>query len=222
MECNFSKELWAWQFLRRNPEYQQDYRHFIQTWKALVQDYGAPPNRDFTRWKRDPRSYILADEASIDREAQSISCEVEPGKIQIECAMGAKWGFYKFPLAPEVVSPKYPDELLWREREPLYINQPIANEVAETIIFDLAKPLDKQLQQAKKCLAVQRRKKKDVVKKYQLKNQIQRWKRYCTILDMLAEGMDEARVRQQQGVSAAEIAQAKWMRQNYLTCLDVF
>ncbi len=221
MECNFSKELWAWQFLRRNPEYQQDYQHFINTWNALVKDYGAPPNRDFNRWKRDPRSYILADEASIDREAQSISCEVEPGKIQIECAMGAKWGFYKFPLSPDIVSPKYPDELLWRDREPLYINQAL-DEVAETITFDLAKPLDIQIQQAKKLLAVQRRKKKEAVKKYQLNNQIMLWQGYCKILDMLAEGVDEARVRQQQGVSGQDIAQAKWMTQNYLSCLDVF
>ncbi len=47
---------WAWEFLRRNPEYQADYREFISTWRALEAVYGAAPQRDFQRWQRDPRA----------------------------------------------------------------------------------------------------------------------------------------------------------------------
>ena len=30
---DWSRELWAWQFLRRNPEYQRDYADFIARWR---------------------------------------------------------------------------------------------------------------------------------------------------------------------------------------------
>lgn len=52
-----TRDQWAWEFLRRNPDYQADFRRFIALWQALEADYGAPPNRDFQRWKRDPRAY---------------------------------------------------------------------------------------------------------------------------------------------------------------------
>ena len=46
---SLTREQWAWEFLRRNPEYRQDYAWFISTWQALEQEYGKPPNRDFSR-----------------------------------------------------------------------------------------------------------------------------------------------------------------------------
>src|SRR3569833_2215037 len=52
-----TRDQWAWEFLRRNPDYRADYRRFITLWHALEADYGAPPNRDFSRWKQDPRAY---------------------------------------------------------------------------------------------------------------------------------------------------------------------
>ena len=46
---------WAWQFLRRNSDYQTEYAAFWRTWQALEEAYGSPPNRDFTAWRADPR-----------------------------------------------------------------------------------------------------------------------------------------------------------------------
>ena len=48
---------WAWQFLRRNPEYRADYAWFISVWRDLEGLYGAPPERDFFRWRQDPRAW---------------------------------------------------------------------------------------------------------------------------------------------------------------------
>ena len=62
---SLSRELWAWQFLRRNPEYRADWQRFWAIWQALEADYGRPPHRDFQRWKKDPRAYA-SDTACID------------------------------------------------------------------------------------------------------------------------------------------------------------
>jgi len=50
--ATLTRDQWAWEFLRRNPEYRSDYQQFIAIWRALEADYGEPPNRDFQRWKR--------------------------------------------------------------------------------------------------------------------------------------------------------------------------
>jgi len=54
---SLTSDQWAWEFLRRNPDYRADYRQFISLWQSLEAEYGVPPHRDFTRWKRDPRAY---------------------------------------------------------------------------------------------------------------------------------------------------------------------
>ena len=41
--AGLTRDQWAWEFLRRNPDYQRDYRAFIAIWRALEADYGAPP-----------------------------------------------------------------------------------------------------------------------------------------------------------------------------------
>jgi len=50
---SLSVEQWAWEFLRRNRGYQQD-------WQSLEARYGEPPERDLQRWKRDPDVYRMA------------------------------------------------------------------------------------------------------------------------------------------------------------------
>ena len=156
---NLSSELWAWQFLRRNPEYKKDYDWFIAQWRALEADYGAAPNRDFSRWKLDPRAYA-PDEITQGFCEDDKSCASPDGdKVMIECAMGAKWGFYKFPNSPEIEFPGVPDKLIWRE---LDVSVSTPHSKAQThemdLRFDLRLPLSKQLSSAKqKLVAAQRR-----------------------------------------------------------------
>jgi hypothetical protein len=143
---------WAWEFLRRNPDYQRDWQWFNQTWQALEARYGKPPERDFQAWKRDPEAYRVVDDASGD-------CRVDEDKVLIECWMGAKWGYYKFPLNPAIDRPRIGEQLSWREVEdcvPLVdtTDSPYLDTDSQRIAlgFDLDLPLRRQLEAAKHFL----------------------------------------------------------------------
>jgi len=155
---DLSPELWAWQFLRRNPDYRKDYDWFIRTWRELEADYGVAPNRDFSRWKLDPRAYA-PDEMTQDFCEDDKSCASPDGdKVMIECAMGAKWGFYKFPNSPDVELPNVPDKLIWREVD---IALPLIAGKAETyeldIRLDLRLPAKQQMELIKTRLLTRQR-----------------------------------------------------------------
>jgi len=141
-----TRDQWAWEFLRRNPDYRADYRRFITLWHALEADYGAPPNRDFSRWKQDPRAYgPLPGDADLAAPTGEL-CVVEDDRVLLECWMGAKWGFYKFPLDPERVAPG-PDELSWRP--PPQSDGEVEAPYRVDLTFDLSLPLPPQLEAAK-------------------------------------------------------------------------
>lgn len=144
--ASLTRDQWAWEFLRRNPDYRRDYLAFITIWHALEADYGAPPNRDFSRWKQDARAYgPLPGDAELAAPGGEL-CTVDDDRVLLECWMGAKWGFYKFPLDPERVAPG-PDELSWRPPP-----QPAGAVEAPwrvDIAFDLSLPLPPQLEAAK-------------------------------------------------------------------------
>ena len=143
-----TRDQWAWEFLRRNPEYRADYRQFIHLWQVLEAEYGAPPQRDFTRWKRDPRAYgPLPGKSELDHPSGEL-CLGEDDRVLIECWMGAKWGFYKFPLDPERPALPTSAELAWRPppaTELRAANDPYRLDIA----FDLSLPLPPQLEAAK-------------------------------------------------------------------------
>lgn len=146
---------WAWQFLRRNPDYRADYAWFIATWRALEADYGAPPARDFFRWKQDARAWRAESELAA---CGTDACPGENDQVLIDCWMGAKWGFRKFPIDPAI---DQPDELAWRE-QPLRA-MPIESCAGApwppervALCFDLGLPLDGQLEAARRELALRR------------------------------------------------------------------
>ena len=144
---------WAWQFLRRNPCYQAEWRVFDETWRALESAYGRPPNRDFCAWKLDPRAWVAA------MDCAQADCRVDGDKVLIECALGARWGFYKFPPDPRIEDAVGEGLLTWREvpRETVVLNtgkfdwlEGAPSRVA--IGIDLAWPLREQIEQAKRTL----------------------------------------------------------------------
>ena len=114
---------WAWEFLRRNAGYQSDWHWFSAAWKRLEARYGKPPARDFQAWQRDPDAYRVVDDSAGD-------CRVDEDKVLIECWMGSKWGFYKFPLDPATDQPRIGEQLSWR---------PVPEEVS---VIDVADPAD--------------------------------------------------------------------------------
>lgn len=141
-----TRDQWAWEFLRRNPGYRRDYQAFITIWRALEADYGAPPNRDFSKWKQDPRAYgPLPGDAELATTTGEL-CVAQDERVLLECWVGAKWGFYKFPLDPERVAPG-PDELSWRP--PPQPGGEIEAPYRVDIAFDLSLPLPPQLEAAK-------------------------------------------------------------------------
>jgi hypothetical protein len=143
--ARLTRDQWAWAFLRRNPGYRADYARFIAIWRTLEADYGAPPNRDFSKWKLDPRAYGPLPGADAPVQATGELCTVDDERVLLECWMGAKWGFYKFPLDPECVAPA-PGELSWRPPPP---DTGIDAATRVDIAFDLSLPLPPQLEAAK-------------------------------------------------------------------------
>lgn len=144
--ASLTRDQWAWEFLRRNPDYQRNYQAFITIWHALEADYGVPPDRDFQRWKQDPRAYgPLPGDAELAAPGDEL-CTVDDDRVLLECWMGAKWGFHKFPLDPTRIAPA-PDELSWRP--PHQPGAPIDASYRLDLAFDLSLPLPPQLDAAK-------------------------------------------------------------------------
>ncbi len=145
---------WAWEFLRRNPGYQQEWQQFWQTWQDLEAAYGKPPDRDFCAWKNDPRAWLPASEC-LDGE-----CRIDEDKVLIECALGARWGFHKFPPNPEDDDPVGEGRLNWRPRseEELPVLSGEAPDLSQeqmALVFDLSLPLRPQLDQARHQLQLE-------------------------------------------------------------------
>lgn len=154
----FSGAQWAWEFLRRNRVYQREWQAFHALWQALENDYGRPPDRDFGAWRCDPRAWV----ASVDCPAGD--CRIDQDKVLIECALGARWGFHKFPPDPRDADAVAAGRLSWRERQrelPLlsadddsYLG---ADPSRVALGFDLALPLREQLELAKRKLQILQR-----------------------------------------------------------------
>ncbi|MDP2031606.1 MAG: DUF6499 domain-containing protein [Thiobacillus sp.] len=178
-----TRDQWAWEFLRRNPDYQSDYRQFIALWQALEADYGTPPKRDFSRWQLDPRAYgPLPGSGALDSPSGEL-CLGENDRILIECWMGAKWGFYKFPLDPERTTPPSPDELAWRP--PPASDTPPDAPFRLDLSFDLSLPLPPQLDATKFRLAsrVAELRREGLAAPKTVANQRERWTRMLRLLD---------------------------------------
>lgn len=176
-----TRDQWAWEFLRRNPDYQRDYQAFITIWRTLEADYGAPPQRDFSKWKLDPRAYgPLPGDAELTAPGGEL-CTVDDDRVLLECWMGAKWGFHKFPLDPARSAPG-PDKLSWRAPPPA----PCMDEACRLdISFDLSLPLAPQLEAAKFRLIgrASELRRQGLAAPMTVANQRERWTRMLRLLD---------------------------------------
>ena len=124
------------------------------TWDALEAAYGSPPDRDFCAWKLDPRAWVATSECDQG------DCRIDGDKVLIECALGARWGFYKFPPSPAIEDAVGAGLLTWREepRETVVLDAATASwlEAAPSRVaigIDLAWPLRDQIEQAKRIQA---------------------------------------------------------------------
>jgi hypothetical protein len=188
-----TRDQWAWEFMRRNPDYQANYRRFIALWRALEADYGAPPRRDFQRWKRDPRAYgPLPGEAALAAPSGEL-CMGDDDRVLLECWMGAKWGFYRFPPDPDRTAPPGPDELAWRP-QPAPEHRPADDAYRLDIPFDLSLPLPPQLEAARFRLVnrAAELRRRGLTAPMTVASQRTRWTRLLSLLDAEAAGEEMA------------------------------
>ncbi|MDH5632137.1 MAG: DUF2285 domain-containing protein [Gammaproteobacteria bacterium] len=191
-----SADQWAWEFLRRNTEYRQDWQWFEPLWLQLEADYGKPPHRDMARWKQDARAW--RSEAEL-HGCQAI-CEKRGDDLLIECWMGTKWGFFKFPLDPGRDALDVADSLTWRaitgsvdvltaEDRP-----DLDSELSATLTFDLSLPLKDQLEDAKRFLVASQRKLRKAGKldATTISGSRDRWQQALRVLDARDQGATDA------------------------------
>ncbi len=195
--ADFSGAQWAWQFLRRNPQYRSQWQAFHATWLDLEAAYGRPPNRDFCAWKNDPRAWVPAS------HCEDSDCRVDQDKVLIECAMGARWGFHKFPPDPAEDDPVGAGRLSWRD-----VAQDVAVVEADdqawlgenpgrvAIGFDLALPLREQLERTKRALQLLQRQRVQAgqIRPLSLRRLSGELGQMLRLLDAQADGLDEDRM----------------------------
>jgi len=179
---NYLDELdgsqWAWEFLRRNPDYIKDYTWFIANWYELELRYGKAPDRDYNDWKKDPLS---CKKSVIDDEM-----------LPIESWMEQKWGFYKFPPDPKMNAVKTQGKIAWREqiKDAITINEDnitdyLLHDTRVGLGFDTSLPLKSQLEHAQKSLIImQKQLRKNHPEKFcTINNHRLRWTDYLRMLD---------------------------------------
>jgi hypothetical protein len=174
---------WAWEFLRRNPEYQTDYREFIAIWQALEADYGVPPARDFFRWQQDPRASRAAWDPSFSTGA--VCATDDEDRQLIECWMGAKWGFYQFPQDPVRPAWELTAPINWRPPPAFDFRSEQQSPYRQQLIFDLSLPLQAQLEAARQWLFGEQIKlrRQDQPAPKTLENQRSRWAELIEVLE---------------------------------------
>ena len=152
---------WAWEFLRRNPLYRSQWQEFNNTWQQLEAEYGAPPHRDMQRWRADPRAWRAG--AEIE-DCDERGCVSDGNRLAIECWLGARWGFYKFPMSPDRRADDTNWDMAWRELDTaaVLLAEPeaeyFANDTNKIALgFDLAQPLASQFDDARRLLGVLQR-----------------------------------------------------------------
>ncbi|RMG28499.1 MAG: hypothetical protein D6721_08205, partial [Gammaproteobacteria bacterium] len=110
----------------------------------------------------------------------------------IECALGAKYGFYKFPPDPGEDQP----DIEWR---PLDETPPFEDcdevEAGMSLCFDLALPLRPQLEAAGRRLAArQARLRREGLRMKRVRDRHDRWLHCLRLLDAEAAGVPEPEV----------------------------
>ena len=201
---------WAWEFLRRNPAYQTDYNAFIATWQALEADYGAPPSRDFPRWKTDPRATRPAWDPSLSTGAACAADDED--KQLIECWMGAKWGFYQFPQDPALPAWQLEAPINWRPAPGYRLDRTATTDTEIQLTFDLALPLPAQIEAAKSFLISSQAalKRRGQAVPHSLQNRRAYWAELLKAWDSQSGGLlDEARAMVECGYREILRLQAK-------------
>lgn len=184
---------WAWQFLRRNPEFQRDYdelvrpfagagfgMHLLEDLNCCICDPPALPSETRDQyWERIQRDGITEYKA-----------------ITKPWCMAQKWGLEDIPPAPEDKKGRKPPGLsviirpVFRsiQSKCMVGDNPISTDTRSTdawFRFDLSLPLEKQLERAKQWLTSEQKylQSKGDVEVRAKRNHVARYREYLRILD---------------------------------------
>ena len=150
----------------------------------------------------------------------------------IECALGARWGFHKFPPDPEDDDPVGEGRLSWRDQGerplPVIDRDTVPSSLGpETmaLAFDLSLPLKPQLEQARRQLQMEaglRRRQGRLVPK-RVSTLKAHWKRLLRLLDAEAAGELEAFGKEvaKEGLDSLAEEAGELMRKGYLELLRI-
>jgi hypothetical protein len=203
---------WAWEFLRRNPAYRQDWAWFSAVWAELEAEYGRPPHRDFFRWQQDPRAYVPDERCGEgEKGAAGVGCAGVGGRLLIECWMGAKWSFKKFPPDPADDDPVGAGRLEWTAPEPVAEPLRSGRVVPErpawlALGFDLSRPLGPQLEEARRRLAVEQRRlrKAGALDRFSVAGNREDWTLCLRVIDAREAGADRRSIEEHLSVAPLE------------------
>jgi hypothetical protein len=153
------------------------------------------------QWKKDKRAW--RSEAEL-HGCDKTGCEKRGDDLLIECWMGSKWGFYKFPLDPDLDAMAAKDKLTWRQVETsvqLVDKEDAAdieNDLNVALLFDLTLPLKTQLDEAKRFLVASQRtlKKSGRLDIYNIKGSHERWLKGLQLLDARTAGISDNEIAQ--------------------------
>jgi hypothetical protein len=154
----------------------------------------------------------------IADEAGGTDCRIDQDKVLIECHLGARWGFYKFPVDPAMEDPVGQGLLTWRA---LPLSAELVGHTDTAWLggdpsklalgFDLSLPLREQLEDARRLLAVMRRQriKQGLMHPKTVAACCEEWTRYLRLLDAETARADSARITLQLGLDPQSLG-AVW------------
>ena len=182
------RKRWAWEFLRRNPEYQKAWDRELQAYqKANLENFINPANYNKAKYRR-----LLADQhkqvavltgktAITEADKWGLTILLNPviddfKKAESESGIASVW------LKKVGLPISLPGRVLDKSSDAPFFEYKESEAVA---VFDLTRPLQPQLKRVHNKLLVQQ-------KEFNVKDRrrlIDEWVRYLRLLDAVAAGM---------------------------------
>lgn len=212
-------EQWAWEFLRRNPRYHEDWHHYVETCASV---YGFSPDEanegvnflllTTAQWDSDPRLevFVPAKDANESEEAWRQRNGQDACRISLDRWLGNKWGL------TSIVDPSTDPGYVHFAPQPRFEYKVTKNGTrqdwgchgmqappvdhlacAATVLFDLSIPIDPQIEYVRKELEfirerLRRRGELEDVKSIRLR--ADKYRTYLRILDAYNSGIEEREI----------------------------
>ena len=158
----------AWEFLRRNPRYQQDYQEYAQRLGALLKDYpeGLKNKADWSSLLNDPRANIYEPPKRFDETESAWIRRVGQGTVTpINVWYARRWGIRRNPPDPSKDCPRNLLLIFWvrspgmvRRLTPFGSEEYLAGQGGKVALgFDLSVPVVDQIKEAERFLTARKR-----------------------------------------------------------------